>query len=415
MNSPPAVVKQPGRLAVTFTALGYPKYRTWFRGQIFTFFGAWMQSTALGFLLFELTHSAAWLGWFAFANGLPVWLFMLLGGALADRHPKRLIMLVTNSLLMGLAAGLTVLSFRGLVEPWHILVLGFLLGTANAFDAPARQAFVSELVPREDLGNAIALNGAMFNTATAFGPALGGLIYAGLGPAWCFAVNALAYIGILASLKVLRVDENRGAERRGVFESLKLGFGLIRRSRDMLSVLLIMGSAAFFGLSLVGLFPAWSVLILAGDARTNGFLQSFRGLGALLGALAIASLGRYRRRARLVTAAAFVNPLFLALFALAAAQPAAFSAIFAVGLVQIVIFNLCNSLTQSLAPDDLRGTVMGIYTMIFMGSYPLGSLAAGVVSDSIGLVAAFLASAAACLLAAAVLRLANRGFSALEA
>ena len=161
----------------TFTALKHPNYKLWFRGQMLSLFGTWMQRTAEGFLIFELTHSPIYLGYVGFAMGAPAWIFMIYGGVIADRYPKRTVLIITQISMMILASILAMLAFTGLVQPWHIIFLAFLLGIANAFDAPARQAFVLELVNREDLTNAIALNATMFNTATAIGPAIAGLSF----------------------------------------------------------------------------------------------------------------------------------------------------------------------------------------------------------------------------------------------
>src|SRR5271157_4058592 len=183
----------------TFMALKYPNYRLWFRGQMVSLFGTWMQTTAQGFLVYELTHSPRYLGYVGFAAGAPTWLLTLYGGVVADRIPRRMLLIITQSCMMVLAFILAALWFLHVVQPWHIMVLAFLLGVANSFDAPARQAFVSELVPREDLTNAIALNATMFNTATAVGPAVAGATYALFGAGWCFTINGLSFIAVLTA------------------------------------------------------------------------------------------------------------------------------------------------------------------------------------------------------------------------
>src|SRR5450830_776802 len=177
----------------TFAAMQYPNYRIWFAGQLVSLFGTWMQVTAQGYLAYQLTKSVAFLGYVAFANGIPIWLFMLYAGSVADRMPRKRLMLYTQSAMLVLAFALALLTFTGTIRPWHILVLAFLLGVANTFDTPARYAIVNQLVDdRRHLPNAIALNGAMFNVATALGPAAAGAVYALLGPAWCFTINGLS-------------------------------------------------------------------------------------------------------------------------------------------------------------------------------------------------------------------------------
>jgi len=177
----------------TFAALQYPNYRLWFIGQLVSLVGTWMQSTAQGFLIFDLTHSAAFLGYVSFAAGVPTWLLTLYGGLIADRVPRRKLLIMTQTTMMVLAAVLAFLSFTHRVQPWHIIVLAAFLGIANAFDAPARQSFVAEMVDRKDLTNAIALNATMFNLGVVVGPAVAGLVYAWLGPSWCFTINSISF------------------------------------------------------------------------------------------------------------------------------------------------------------------------------------------------------------------------------
>jgi MFS family permease len=187
----------------TFAALKHSNYRLWFQGQLVSLFGTWMQTTAQGFLVFELTHSPEYLGYVGFAAGIPTWLFTLYGGVIADRVPRRTLLTVTQTSMMVLAFILAGLVFSHLVQPWHILALAFLLGVANSFDAPARQAFVGEMVAREDLTNAIALNATMFHMATAVGPAVAGFTYALFGPGWCFTLNGLSFIAVIAALRIV--------------------------------------------------------------------------------------------------------------------------------------------------------------------------------------------------------------------
>lgn len=171
----------------TFAALKHPNYRLWFGGQLISLFGTWMQITAQSFLVFELTHSPAYLGYVSFAFGLPSWFFMLYGGVIADRVPRRTLLIITQCSMMMLALILAAVT----VQPWHIVIFVLGLGLANAFDAPARQAFVIELVDREDITNAVALNSTLFNMSSVVGPAAAGVVYMLLGPAWCFTLNGL--------------------------------------------------------------------------------------------------------------------------------------------------------------------------------------------------------------------------------
>ncbi|MGQ9534546.1 MAG: MFS transporter [bacterium] len=192
----------------TFLALRYHNYKLWFFGQLVSLFGTWMQTTAQGFFIYELTQSSAYLGYVGFAAGLPTWIFMLYAGVLADRIPRKRIMIITQTVMMCLAFILAFLVFLKVVQPWHIILLAACMGIANAFDAPARQAFVRELVEPEALTNAIALNSAMFNTAIALGPAMGGFIYAAFGPAWCFTINGITFIAVISALVSIRIKDS---------------------------------------------------------------------------------------------------------------------------------------------------------------------------------------------------------------
>jgi MFS family permease len=386
----------------TFTALRHPNYKLWFRGQMLSLFGTWMQRTAEGFLIYELTHSPIYLGYVGFAMGAPAWIFMIYGGVVADRYPKRTVLIITQICMMVLASILAVLTFTGLVQPWHIIFLAFLLGIANAFDAPTRQAFVLELVNREDLTNAIALNATMFNTATAIGPAIAGITYALFGPAWCFTINALSFIGVIAALKKMKLEPHVKPERKtSTYTDLREGFKYIFSEKIVFTLISLVGVISIFGISYITLLPAWAVTILHGDAATNGFLQSARGVGALVSALLIASLGRFNFSGKLLTTGSFLFPLLLIIFSFMRLLPITLLVLFCVGFSIILVNNLANALVQKLVPDFLRGRVMGVYTFTFFGFMPIGALLMGALAEKfnepaavlIGAIAAFCFSA----------------------
>jgi MFS family permease len=367
------------------TALRHPNYRLWFWSQIVSLFGTWMQSTALGFLVFDLTRSPAYLGLVGFATGVPTWLFMLYAGVIADRVSRRKLLLVTQVVMMALAFAIAGLTFLHWIKPWHVLVLAFLLGTANAFEAPARQSFILEMVSVEDMTNAIALNSAMFNTAMAVGPMAGGLVYAFFGPAWCFAVNGLSFVAVIAALKRMKLEPFvPRPSRTSALADLKEGLTYVATQPLIRTVIGLIGTVSLFGISFVTLMPAWAVNVLGGDAKTNGFLQSARGLGALAAALAIASLGRFRFRGKLLTFGTFALPVAAALFALSRWTPLSLVLLFGAGMSTILIFNLSNALVQTHAPNALRGRIMSVYTLIFFGLMPLGALGVGVTAEKIG-------------------------------
>lgn len=369
----------------TFAALKYPNYRRWFVGQMVSLVGTWMQTTAQSFLIFELTKSTTYLGYVGFASGLPTWVFMLYAGTVADRFPRRTLLIITQSVMMGLAFILAGLAFTNTVQPWHIIALAFLLGIANAFDAPARVSFTLEMVEREDLTNAIALNATMFNTATAVGPAVAGMAYAVLGPAWCFTINGFSFIAVILALLSMRLKPMPSAPRKAsAQQEVTEGLTYVAQHTVIRSLILLMAGASLFGLSFVTLFPAWSTEVLQGDAVTNGYLQSARGVGALIAALIIASLGRFTFKGRMLTIGSLCYPVVILIFAQMRWLPLSLVMLVGAGWAMITMFNISNALMQSLSPDHLRGRVASIFTFSFFGMVPVGALIAGTLAQLIG-------------------------------
>lgn len=366
----------------TFAALRHPNYRLWFLGQLVSLAGSWMQMTAQGYLVFELTKSPAFLGYVGFAAGIPSWVFTLYGGVIADRLPRRLVIMVAQSAMMILAFVLAGLVITGLVQPWHVVLLALFSGVANAFDAPARQAFVVELVDREDLTNAIALNSTMFNAAAVVGPAIAGVVYALLGPAWCFTLNGLSYLAVIGALLAMRLPPFVANPRRGsTGDQLRQGLSYVKGERATRTLILNMAVVSLFGISMVTLFPAWAVNVLGGDVRTNGLLLAARGLGAMSGALMIAWLGQRVARGRMWTIGSFVMPVTMAAFAMARWLPASLALLVCLGWGFMVVANSANALVQTRVPDELRGRIMSIFTLTFFGGMPLGSLLVGAMAE----------------------------------
>jgi len=369
----------------TFTALKYPNYRLWFRGQMISLVGSWMQTTAQAYLIFDLTKSPAYLGYAGFAVGIPTWLFMLYAGVVADRMSRRKLMIITQTSMMILAFLTAWLTFSHLIQPWHIILLAFGFGTANAFDAPARQAMVQELVDCEDMTNAIALNSAMFNTSVALGPAFGGMTYHLFGPAWCFTINGLSFIAVIAALAAMKLKPFRPkAEKNSVLTELKEGLDYVVQHSVIRTIISLIGIIGLFGMAFATLMPAWAVNILHGNAKTNGFLQSARGFGALASALLIASLGRFKFRGKLLTFGSFAFPALLVIFSFIRGMPLSMLFLFGIGFAHILVFNLANASVQTLTPDALRGRVMSIYSLVFFGSLPIGALLIGWMATKAG-------------------------------
>lgn len=377
-----------------FSSLRHRNYRLWFWGQMVSLFGTWMQVTAQGFLIYELTRSSAYLGYVGFAAGLPSWFLMPLGGVIADRVRRRTLLIITQTSMMALAFILAALSFLHVVQPWHVVLLAFLLGIANAFDAPARHAFVPDMVGREDLTNAIALNSTIFNSGTAIGPAVAGITYALVGPAWCFMINGVSFIAVIAALSRMRLKAGeREVSQSSAFQDLKEGFGYVLGHPMIRTLISLIVVTSLFGVSFAVLLPAWAVKVLGGDATTNGWLQSARGVGALIGALLIASLGRFDFKGRLLTLGSFVFPLLVLAFSFVRWLPLSLAVLMGTGVGVIFIFNLANALVQTLVRDELRGRVMGLYSLTFFGFLPIGALWIGTMAQRFGETAAVLVNA----------------------
>ncbi|MCL5030189.1 MAG: MFS transporter [Bacteroidetes bacterium] len=369
----------------TFSALQFPNYKLWFIGQIISLFGTWMQTTAEGYLVFELTHSPLYLGYVGFAAGIPAWLFMFYGGVVADRNSRRTILILTQALMMLLAFILASLTFFKIVQAWHIILLAFFLGLANAFDAPARQAFLLELVDKEKIINAIALNSTMLNSARIFGPAAAGLIYAAFGPAWCFALNGLSFVGVIIALFKMDINPIIKIENgKSIVTELKEGIKYSITHPMIRNLIILVSAINLFGISFVTLIPDWAVKILHGDATTNGIMQSARGVGALLTALMIASLGGSKYIYRLLAIGIFSFPISLIIFAIFHQMAITFFALFWTGVGIILIFNLSNGIIQNLVSDDLRGRVMSVYSFTSFGFLPIGALIIGILAEHFG-------------------------------
>ncbi len=348
--------------------------------------GTWMQSTAQGFLIYQLTQSAAFLGIVGFASGMPTWLFTLYGGVIADRINRRKLLIITQTMMMVLAFVLAVLVFTDLVEPWHIIVLAFLLGIANAFDAPARQSFVIEMVGRDVITNAVALNSSIFNIGVVIGPAIGGLIYSWVGPAWCFTINGISYVAVISALALMKLaalpkPAGNGKTTRTDFMA---GIRYVLGNKNVLTLEIVVLAAAIFGFGMMTLIPAWASAVLHGDVRTNGWLLSARGVGSLIGGLMIAYLGSRNIRGKIWFIGNLIMPIGLILFSIFKVLPVSLITLVVLGWSFMAVVNTTNAMIQSWVPDELRGRVMAVHVLIFMGSSPIGSLLSGTLAEKFG-------------------------------
>ena len=367
----------------TFTALKYPNYRLWFWGQMASLVGTWMQTTAQGFLIFELTKSPVMLGIVGFAGGIPFWVFNFLSGVITDRMPRRKILLITQSAMMILAFTLGILIFTGVVQPWHIILLAFGTGIANAFESPARMAFLPELVDdREDYANAIALNSTFVNLAVVVGPAVAGLVYAWKGAGWCFTINGISFIAVIVALLLMKLKPFiPHSSSSSMLVQLKEGISYVVKHPLIRVLMLIVVSTSVVGHAYITLLPAWVVTILSGDSALNGLMQSARGLGALVAALMIATLGRIKFKGKLLTIGSFVFPLMVLVWAAVRSIPVSLFFIALSGWGFMLMLNMAQTLIQVNVPDHLRGRVMGIYSFAFFGMMPVGALLGGALAQ----------------------------------
>ena len=372
-------------LPVTLRALHYRNYRLFFAGQLISLIGTWMQNVAQAWLVYRLTGSAVLLGAAGFSAQIPVFLLAPVGGVVADRYNRHRLVIATQTASLLLAFVLAALTLTGTVRVWHIFVLSALLGVVNAFDIPARQSFIVGLVAKPDLINAIALNSSMFNASRIVGPAIAGILVAGIGEGWCFFANGASYIAVIIGLLMMHVPRHQLVAQPGSpLSRMAEGFRFVIQRPPIHALLMLLGVVSFTGMPYAVLMPIFAHRILHGDARALGWLMGSTGIGALAGALTLASrrdlkgLGRWVALAALGFGAGLVAFSFSRIFWLSAAILAL------CGFSMMIQMGSSNTLIQSMSPDRLRGRVMSVYSMMFMGMAPFGALLAGLVADRLG-------------------------------
>jgi MFS family permease len=390
-------------LPSTLRALANRNYRLFFAGQLVSMIGTWMQSVAQSWLVYRLTGSSVLLGFVGFAGQFPVFLLAPLGGALADVWNKRRIIIVAQAISMTLAFLLAALTFTGQVQVWHIFALAAVLGLVNAFDIPARQAFLVEMVGKSDLINAIALNSSLVNGARLVGPAIAGILVASVGEGWCFFLNGVSYLAVLAGLLAMRLEPSPRRPREGsALAHLTEGFGYVARTPPIRALLLLLGLVSLMGMPYATLMPIFADRVLHVGARGLGLLMGASGLGALIGALSLASREGVRGLGRWVAWAAAGFGVSLIAFAMSRTFWLSAALLVPVGFSMMVEMSASNTLIQAMVPDRLRGRVMAVYSMMFMGMAPFGSLLAGALAQRLGAPATVAAGGAACIAGAAL-------------
>lgn len=379
-------VRPDSRLALMMRAFKYRNYRLFFGGQLISLVGTWMQSVAMSWLVYRMTGSALLLGVTGFAAQAPALFLAPFTGTAADRYDRRRIMLITQTLAMLQAAALALLVLFGHPQVWQIVALAAFNGMVNAFDMPARQSFVIQLVEkREDLANAIALNSSMFNSARLLGPAIAGVFIAAFGEGICFSLNAVSYLAVIAALLAMRLPPARAAapgaaKRRGFIAGLKYAYGFA----PIRYILMMMAIGSLLGMPYAVLMPAYVKEILHGGPKTLGFIMTSSGTGALIGALRLA--GR-RHPAGLERSLPFFTALFglgLIAFSFSTSFPVSAICIACASFGMISFMASGNTVIQTLVDEDKRGRVMALHSLAFMGMAPFGSLLAGWAASYIG-------------------------------
>jgi MFS family permease len=399
MANPPTALS---RFRSTTRALRHRNYRLFFFGQLLSLIGTWMQTVAQSWLVYRLTGSSALLGSVNFASQIPIFLLSPLGGAVADRHSRHRIVIATQTASMLLAAVLAALTLSGAVRVWQIFVLSSLLGIVNAFDIPARQAFLVEMTSREDLINAIALNSSAFNGARIVGPAIAGILVSLVGEGWCFFANAVSYIAVIAGLLMMRVAPRKHLRiETSALHHVIEGLQFVAHTAPIRALLLLVGLVSLAGMPFSVLMPVFADRILNAGAQGLGILMGASGIGALAGALILASRQTVRGLGRWIAMSAGIFSATLIVFAYSRYFWLTAALLVLIGFSAMIQMGASNTLIQSMTPDHLRGRVLAAYSMMLMGMAPIGALLSGVLAERIGAPATVAGGAVVCGMGAA--------------
>jgi MFS family permease len=365
-------------------SLRYPNFRLFYAGQLVSLIGTWMQTLAQSWLMYRLTQSATWLGLAGAASLLPSLFLGLYGGVLADRFPRRKLLLAAQTLAMVQAFAFAALTLLGHVQPWHILVLALLLGVVTAFEMPARQSFLSELVPRADLNNAIALNASLFHLARFIGPAIAGVLVASIGEGWVFFINGWTFVAVLIGLFAMRLPPMPGSPRTGGLHAVREGLSYAWHHTTTRATVAMVATVSFVGMSASVLMPVFAARVFHGGAHSLGWLMGAMGVGALAAALSLARRTNIAGIERVITLAGLGGGV--ALVAFGGVKVLGF-ALLVLPLLSFAITSMLasgNTLVQLTVPDRLRGRVMSLFTVAMTGTMPLGQLIVGASADRIG-------------------------------
>lgn len=372
-----------------FPALRHRNFRLFWFGQCISLIGSWMQNIGQSWLVLELTHSALKLSIVTMLQFIPVMIFSLFAGTIVDRFPKRNMLIATQSSLAVLAAVLATLTWSGAIEYWHVLVLSLLLGFVNTFDIPTRQSFVIELVGKEDLTNAIALNSSVFNLGRIVGPAVAGLLIGLVGIAACFSLNAVSFIPVIAGLWLIRVPaeavkEDGSGSLKSVSRDIREGLGYINRKPIIKQPLILLAFISTFVMNYNILVPVFARQQLGQNATGYGLLMTSMGVGSFLGSLTLVAKSRTSPRLRYLVGGALFTSIFLAVLALERNFLLCCATMFVIGFCTIMFTTLVNTMIQINSSDEMRGRVMSVYSLVFGGVIPIGSFFTGQVTEYAG-------------------------------
>jgi MFS family permease len=379
----PAPLKGLRRIAA---ALHHRDFRVLWFGACFSSIGTWMQNFAENWLVYSLTKSALYLGLDAFMQQLPIMLFTLIGGVIADRHDRRLTLMASQWVQLSTAAVLAGLVYFGVVQVRHILLLSFITGTAQAFGGPAYQSLIPSLVGKQDLTNAIALNSIQFNVARMLGPVLAGATIVVLkrwgvvevtAYAICFGLNALSFLAVILSLMSLHIKHIPAARTRNMFGELKQGLVYVREQRSIMALMVLGAATAFFGIPMLTLLPVFAKDVFASGIEGFSLLAFFSAAGAVTGAMVVAWLGRFPHMGLTTLLVQACFGVLIVLVALSPSLHLTYLLLFVSGVTLMIVVSSLMSLVQLIAPNEMRGRVMSIYLLAFRGGMPLGSLACG--------------------------------------
>ncbi len=361
----------------TFKAFEYRDFRLLWAGACTSSIGTWMQEIAQNWLVLEITNSPFLLGLDAFLGDIPIFLFSLVGGVIADRMDRRKLLMFSQVVQMTSAITLSILIATHKIQIWHILLSSFIVGTGQAFGGPAYSALVPSLVEKEDLPNAIALNSIQFNLARVIGPVLGGLALKYVGAAWCFGLNALSFVAVMISLMRLNINFNPPRTGDSILTGMKQGIGFVRKQGAMETLILIAFCMTALAIPMITFLPVFAKDVFHGNELTYTLFLVTSGLGSITGALTVAALGNIANKGQVALAMLIALGAGITGFSLSRWVPLSCVLLFFSGAVLMCAFAMISSLVQLITPNDLRGRVMSVYNVAFRGGMPFGSVTTG--------------------------------------